>query len=322
MASFIGIVAQEIKENYIKDGKLIIPKCQIVRLISAKYGKSEVNVYRDVMKLTNTYRGKLFELDIWENLMPAPEEITETETFFIPKKYKNIFVLSDLHIPYYDDDALATVAEWMGDSSPDAILLNGDIVDFYQCSDFIRDPRKKGMEYEVECALKFFESLKKSFPDAKIFYKYGNHEYRFQRILFKNPALLGLKLADLSEVMTLKDFNITPIGYHQPIDILGITGYHGHEIRVSENVVSPARSLSLKLNKPSFIGHCHRGTSYDAVYNDETVSFYSVGCLCNKKQVYNPFGNKWSQGAMRIYDHNGHAIVENKIIKNGVLQHV
>jgi hypothetical protein len=49
-------------------------------------------------------------------------------------------VLSDVHIPYHDEDALTTALEWGLNNDVDTIILNGDIMDCYPVSSFVKGP--------------------------------------------------------------------------------------------------------------------------------------------------------------------------------------
>lgn len=44
-----------------------------------------------------------------------------------------IAVLSDIHLPYHDDEALGLAVESVKEYNPDIVLLNGDIADFFAC---------------------------------------------------------------------------------------------------------------------------------------------------------------------------------------------
>ena len=56
-------------------------------------------------------------------------------------------VLSDVHIPYHDEDALTTALEWGLNNDVNTIILNGDIMDCYPVSSFVRsEERRVGKE--------------------------------------------------------------------------------------------------------------------------------------------------------------------------------
>ena len=46
---------------------------------------------------------------------------------------KRLLVLSDIHIPYHNIDSLTCAFDYAKKEKPDAILLNGDTLDFFGC---------------------------------------------------------------------------------------------------------------------------------------------------------------------------------------------
>ena len=103
--------------------------------------------------------------------LPESEE-TKYEPYYI--KGKKIAVLSDVHIPYHSIDALTACIDFLQDEKPEAILLNGDILDFYQLSRFGKDPRKRSVAHELQAAREFLDVLSQF--GAKVYFKIGNHE--------------------------------------------------------------------------------------------------------------------------------------------------
>ena len=61
--------------------------------------------------------------------LPKSEE-ANYEPYII--KAKRLLVLSDIHIPYHSIDALTAAFDFAKNEKPDAILLNGDTIDFFQ----------------------------------------------------------------------------------------------------------------------------------------------------------------------------------------------
>lgn len=90
---------------------------------------------------------------------------------------KNKFiVLSDIHFPYQDDKALKAVYKFLEQHPVDTIILNGDILDFYDVSSFDKDPeRVNSLQKEIDLAQKFFKKLRQLAPNARIVFIKGNH---------------------------------------------------------------------------------------------------------------------------------------------------
>lgn len=123
---------------------------------------------------------------------------------------KNKFiVLSDIHFPYQDDKALKAVYKFLEQHPVDTIILNGDILDFYDVSSFDKDPdRINSLQGEINLAQKFFKKLRDLSPDGRIVFVKGNHCSRLERYLKKHPELYSLDVLKLPNLLGLDKFNI------------------------------------------------------------------------------------------------------------------
>ena len=123
---------------------------------------------------------------------------------------KNKFiVLSDIHFPYQDDKALKAVYKFLEQHPVDTIILNGDILDFYDVSSFDKDPeRVNSLQKEIDLAQKFFKKLRQLAPNARIVFIKGNHCSRLERYLKKHPELYSLDALKLPNLLELDKFNI------------------------------------------------------------------------------------------------------------------
>ena len=67
------------------------------------------------------------------------------ETIYEPFKInaKRLLVLSDIHIPYHSINSITIAFDWAKKQKPDAVLLNGDTLDFFGLSRYAKDPKKK-----------------------------------------------------------------------------------------------------------------------------------------------------------------------------------
>jgi len=63
---------------------------------------------------------------------------------------KRLLVLSDIHIPYHSIDALTCAFDYAKKEKPDAILLNGDTLDFFGLSRFAKDPKARSFAHELK----------------------------------------------------------------------------------------------------------------------------------------------------------------------------
>lgn len=229
-------------------------------------------------------------------------------------------VLSDVHIPFHDDRALAAAIKYGKDQKADTILLNGDIADCHEISRFLKSPERRRFVDEIEAVRKFFAALRKDFPKAKIIFKLGNHEERWEHFLYlKAPEIVGVEEFRFEKVFHLEDYNIQCVKDRQEIRLGRLSVMHGHEWPGGiSSPVNPARTLYLKAAVNSLAGHLHRTSQHsEANLRGEITSTWSTGCLCDLRPMYARL-NKWNHGfAFVTVDKNGVFDVQNLRVING-----
>lgn len=167
---------------------------------------------------------------------------------------KNKFVvLSDTHFPYHDDKALKAVYKFLEQHPVDTIILNGDILDFYDVSSFDKDPsRINSLQKEIDMAQKFFKKLRTIKPDARIVFIKGNHCLRQERYLKKHPELYSLNALKLPNLLGLDKFNIEYSDKGIKLGSLKII--HGDMVRKFSGYT--ARGELEKHDTSGISGHC------------------------------------------------------------------
>jgi predicted phosphodiesterase len=177
-----------------------------------------------------------------------PSQESDYKPFKLPTNHNDILLLSDIHVPYHNIQALTLALKYGLEHEVNTILLNGDIIDFYAISRFEKDPRKRNFGHEVLMTRQFLATLRKLFPNAAIYYKCGNHDVRYDHYIMRNaPDLLGMDEFNFESLMKLDELNITFIPDKQIIHAGNLTILHGHELGAS--VFSPvniARGLFLR----------------------------------------------------------------------------
>lgn len=224
-----------------------------------------------------------------------PEGIfNEYKTIEITGKH-NILLLSDIHIPFHDKSALELAVNYQ--KKIDTIILNGDILDCYSLSKFQRDPRKRLFVEEIKVARKFFEYLRSKFKKARIIFKFGNHEERYQSyIYYTAPELFGINEIYLENILRLDNYGIEVYKNKEPIKTSHLYILHGHEYKGGSNLVSPSRSIYLKTKSNTIIGHYHTSSTFqDTSISGKFTTCWSTGCLCDLHPEYLPL-NRWNLG--------------------------
>lgn len=254
----------------------------------------------------------------WDGVPSGQREI-DWRTFDIEGAVRCL-VLSDIHIPFHDRDAVILALKHGKKMKCNVILLNGDIMDCYRLSRWETDPRKFPFHREVSDAIAFFETLRENFPKAKIVWKLGNHEERFDASMKREHAvLLDIPEFDLPKLVHADKLGIEMVSDMRPIKVGKLTVLHGHEYKFSiSNPVNPARGLYLRAKVSTMCGHFHQTSQHsESDLDGKVVSAWSTGCLCDLHPRYMPL-NKWNIGFSEITtDSSGHFEVGNHRIIDG-----
>jgi len=237
----------------------------------------------------------------------VPQEYAETEIFtledgesskmkWVELNHKRTLVLSDIHFPYHDKQALMLALRKGKEEAVDAIVLNGDILDFYQLSKFAKDHRKPSVREELDIFRFFIDQLKQRFPDCEIYYKLGNHEVRLERWIQTNAAMFD-GLLDIDSLVPFQDHGVTYLKDNIGIKLGKLHVIHGHEIRANSGLVNIARTYYLKAQTNLLFGHWHQQQEYitrtmDGVNNGA----WAQGCLCKLDAEYTYGINQWVHG--------------------------
>lgn len=235
---------------------------------------------------------------------------------------KRIGILSDIHIPYHSLPALKVALAHLKKAKPDTILLNGDTIDFYQLSRFEKDPRERSASDEIKAVAQFLDYLKENFPKARIIWKDGNHDERYQAYLrVKAPELLDIPEFRFPNLMKFSDKGIDYVTDKRIVNAGKLTILHGHEFR--QAILAPvnaARGFFLKAKDSTLTGHLHSSSEHtEPTVRGKMITCFSSGCLCELHPAYMPL-NRWNHGfaIVRMGD-GGDFEVENRRIHHGKL---
>lgn len=222
------------------------------------------------------------------------------ETIYEPYKLKckRLLILSDIHIPFHSISALTATFDYAKKEKPDCILLNGDTIDFFALSRFLKDPKKRNFAEELNTFKNFFPILEKTFKGAKIVFKEGNHEERYQHFLWqKAKELVGVDEFEFENIIKARANGIDFVGEKRIIHANKLNVIHGHEF--SQGFFSPvnvARGLALRAKASAIQGHNHQSSEHTQVdINGKVMTTFSVGCLCELHPAYAPINN-WNNG--------------------------
>lgn len=241
------------------------------------------------------------------------------EAFVLPKSSKKILLLSDIHIPYQDNEAIEAAVEYGLKEGVDTVYLNGDILDFFGCSFHEKDARKRPrMSEELEMGRQFLDWLRFKFPTQQIYFIPGNHENRLERYLIvKAPELLGIDEFNLPTLLRLGEKRIHWLDHKAKVYFGKLLVEHGDKMKGAGGV-NPARSLLLKFKRSTICGHFHRTSQANQkIYDGDIQMAWSTGMLCEDEPEYME-QNEHNHGAaiIDVFD-NGNFRVDNFQIING-----
>lgn len=245
----------------------------------------------------------------------------ELPDFIVPVGNNRGLIMNDIHLPYQDNNALEVAINHGIKFKPNFVYLNGDTIDMYQGSRFIRDRRLRDLAGELEITRGFLKELQRVF-NCPIYFKMGNHEERWENYLRLNaPELLGIDDFNLCNILRFGEFGVTEVKGKQMARIGKFNLLHGHEF--GHSVFSPvnaARGLYMRAKASSAVGHHHQTSEHtEKDLNGNIVTTWSIGSLCGLSPEYMPY-NKWNHGFATIetdtdgnYDFRNLRIIEGKV---------
>lgn len=235
---------------------------------------------------------------------------------------RRILVLSDIHIPYQDNDALELALAYGETFRPNTILINGDLFDFYKLSHFAKNPTATSIKEELALGKVFLSHLSDRFPRVRKVFKLGNHDERWYKYLESEAP----EISDIDEIKEgwqkacgILANKVEVVGDQRAVMAGKLRILHGHEKgRGISSPVNQARGAFLRLLSSVLEGHGHRSSEHtERTADGNTIVCRSTGCLCGLDPEYAPY-NKWDHGFATVeVAKDGSYEVELKKIING-----
>lgn len=235
-----------------------------------------------------------------------PKTLAEPWTPYVLQVTGNVGILSDVHVPYHSEIAVAAAIGHLKDQGLAALLLNGDIADFYAISRYMKDPKQRHFKAELEAVRDFLAYLRQEFPEIPIVFKLGNHEERWQHWLWQH----AVEISDdprmsLAAWLDLTKHNVELVEDQRPIMLGKLPVLHGHELpKGMAAPVNVARGAFLRTLSTVLVGHSHRTSNHaeSDMWHHET-GCWSTGCLCDLRPDYARI-NRWNHGFAMVAVHD------------------
>lgn len=237
------------------------------------------------------------------------ENTKETDNSFLTHlnfptdKPVRVLVSNDYHAPYHDEQALAILLKFIEWYKPDYHIYAGDIFDFYQLSDFNKNPKfKANLQSDLNLGRAIIQEQQKASPNTKCIFIPGNHEERLQRFLWKKADVLDLDCLELSSVLGLPELGIRCCTADEGLILNGkFMVYHGSIVRKYSGWTAKAEYE--KNGCCGMSGHCHRGGDHRRSNRGGKWGWWENYCLCqlNPEYIKHP---DWQQGFRTITFYN------------------
>jgi hypothetical protein len=325
----------EIILEYLRDYPEWFPRAELARLI-VKENPAVFDDPESVRALIRYHVGQLGDrtrkkdLSVKEFLSDKrksspfaipPTWSEEKKIVSLPSGLKKVGLIGDLQVPFHDPKAIDCCFNYLLQQGIDSLLINGDLVDFMDISDYEKDPRKRDFEGEYDTTIAMLIFIKQVFPEIPIYYNLSaNHEYRWERYMRKKaPELLGLKLFEIEDLLKLDDIGIKYFKNIDHIKVGKLPVIHGDTVFSRGSGVYPARTLWLRTKVSTLANHVHRTSSYtDKNFKGEMMTCWTVGMLAHPNMDYCKHTDSYNQGfAIINKETGGNYEVDNYRILNG-----
>jgi predicted phosphodiesterase len=237
----------------------------------------------------------------------------------LPDEPRRYLVLGDLHVPYHDRRALQLALEYGRKAKARGLVILGDMVDFYDYSDFEKDPRVNSPDGGIDEAEELLDVLGRQFG-KHIWWVEGNHERRLTSYMVRHaPALMKMDSFSLARCLRFQERGVTWIPNGQPLVHHALVMLHGNEWRGVAAPVNAARRAYLQAGECVLVAHAHQDSEHQGTTaTGRVVTAHSLGCLCDLHPNYAPL-NRWCHGFALLDAGNKWRVERHKIINGEVL---
>ena len=207
-----------------------------------------------------------------------------------------------MHIPYQDDKTLAAVEQYMSEHKWDEYVNIGDFMDFDCLSVFnkemLRNLEMRRINLDYILANKILDRhqaiIRKKNKNAKFTLLEGNHEYRVETLVDKDPRFEGL--IEVEKNLNLKERGFTWIRSWSEGKLYKIGKmYFSHGLYCNQY---HAKKMCDNFGVSIYYGHTHDIMSIPK-YNrakEKVLEGHSMGCLCMDQSYMRGRPSNWQQG--------------------------
>lgn len=188
-----------------------------------------------------------------------------------------IAVINDLHVPFHSTSLVELVLFICKDIEVDEIWINGDFWDLY-CLNFYSKKHpvvQESLDSELDAGFELLEQIREMFPDKRIVFISGNHEFRYDRWIVQNASAIYNRLS-LTKEPRFQALNLEYYPYNTAVRVYN-TDLKIQHSPPSYGVNGARTSLQKKVDCSYIWGCTHRvdmavikgdsGKTYKAYFN-------------------------------------------------------
>lgn len=220
------------------------------------------------------------------------------------KEGTRVLITGDHQLPFVDEDFEIAKQRFIEDWKPGVIVLNGDIIDAYELSEYDKRPsRMFNLEDEINQAKQLVADYKR-LSGGQLFWVDGNHEERLQRIIWKKAQEFSFLVSDLPEALELEKTTAGFVPYGQHVDLHGFVITHGTVVRMHSAYT--AKAMMDRYRSSGCNGHTHRIGSHSITdHRGVSHTWFETGCSCRKDLEYMKAHPNWQSGFLIGEIHGG-----------------
>lgn len=300
----------------------------LAELLASKYGhifenygqaRNTVRYYRDEKDANKIKKKSEIVQRDFRPMLPT-EDSADYQPFIL-EGVSRIGIISDIHIPNHRNREINLALQKFDEYGVDCIIINGDLLDNTPYTKFLTPPDKKDARRYLNMAEDFLQMLRNAYPDTRIIWAEGNHDFwYYQYLMRKAPELYGDPYYHLQHRLRLSEKYVEFIPQTSYIMAGKLAICHGHYlVRGIFTPVSAARTVMMKAKVPCIIGHVHKTSEFTQTdLHGQIVTTWSTGCLCTLTPDYQPMGGDANYGfATAEISADGNFHVNNYRIYNG-----
>jgi len=212
-----------------------------------------------------------------------------------PGGWIKVLVSNDHHVPFHHVKGMENLLRFATIQQPDHIVFNGDFLDCYSISDFERAPGMPSLQDEIDAGSEILKGFRNACPTAKMTYLEGNHEFRLERVVNRNPGFYNLKSLNIKSLLNLEEMDIDHLRYKEVLEIGPLAIKHGEAVSASAGQTVQKEVLQRGFNHV-IIGHVHRlGWIHKTGFSGAKQGLENGG-LFDKSQCHYNKNPDWQNG--------------------------